>query len=763
MSSLFKTVTFVFTFLTIVFTFFACSDNGDSRTNNATDVTGSWDVISVSNGSTTTTITVSNEDNDSLTLLILSGTSFGDTTTAFDVNSGDSLEIIYFRETIDILGTVYTNRSSSSKNEGSSSSVFSSSSGDEYISSSSQKDPNDFLNESIKYGTMTDSRDNQTYKTVKIGEQTWMAQNLNYDGGINWPSDYSCGKYYQWTTAVGLDSSYNDYSYRGTVSLISEVNHQGICPDGWHIPSIMEWKVLFKYVKENQGNENIGKVLKAKNNEAWPKLSEDNKPTDDYGFSVVYGSYISYAGSHVKYNEYGHTETMFWTSLPDGPFTEYASDVSFDSTNEVSFNANWRNAGEYVRCIQDRDMDEGASPAPKKSSVYDSLACTLTDLRDNQAYKTTVIGTQVWMAENLNYVTENGYADDMEQSRCYNDYEYNCNTYGRLYRWTAAMDIPSIYAKEQFTDTAMYQGICPQGWHLPSREDFIVLVASTGDTNSAGLNLKAQESWDYGAHVTDEYSFLALAVPNYDNRSTDEIGDYTCFWSTNNNDTTAFNLYISDHNYISSRSYSSKYNFQPIRCLRNKPGTYASHAEYGSFKDSRNEKTYKTVKIGDDTWMAENLNYTNNTSLLTDSSWCYDNKEENCSTYGRLYSWNAATDHGSSKQGVCPKDWHLSTKSDWDNLSLTIGSVPSLGQALKSTELWTLGAGKKNDYGFSAIPAGYFDTTFQELGTVAEFWTRENYNDSLAFYYSISGSTESLGKYAKKSIVGRSIRCVQDR
>ena len=96
-------------------------------------------------------------------------------------------------------------------------------------------------------------------------------------------------------------------------------------------------------------------------------------------------------------------------------------------------------------------------------------------------------------------------------------------------------------------------------------------------------------------------------------------------------------------------------------------------------------------------------------------------------------------------------------------MSSTIGSVPSLGQALKSTELWTLGAGKKNDYGFSAIPAGYFDTTFQELGTVAEFWTRENYNDSLAFYYSISGSTESLGKYAKKSIVGRSIRCVQDR
>ncbi|MBR2020944.1 MAG: hypothetical protein IJ939_00775, partial [Clostridia bacterium] len=96
------------------------------------------------------------------------------------------------------------------------------------------------------------------------------------------------------------------------------------------------------------------------------------------------------------------------------------------------------------------------------------------------------------------------------------------------------------------------------------------------------------------------------------------------------------------------------------------------NCEYSELADDRDGQTYKTVKIGDQWWMAENLNYE------TDSSFCYKDSAEFCEKYGRLYTWDAVVD-------VCPDGWHLPSKAEWETLITAVGGRATAGKMLKST------------------------------------------------------------------------------
>jgi uncharacterized protein (TIGR02145 family) len=180
--------------------------------------------------------------------------------------------------------------------------------------------------------------------------------------------------------------------------------------------------------------------------------------------------------------------------------------------------------------------------------------------------------------------------------------------------------------------------------------------------------------------------------------------------------------------------------------------------------DKRDNQIYKTVTIGNQVWMAENLNYE------TDDSWCYDNDTVNCRIYGRLYTWEAA-------MNACPDGWHLPTDEEWKELEIFLGMSrkeadkkktrgTNEGSRLKSTYGWDNNGNGDNTTGFSALPGGHRDYTgsFYYLGRTTYFWSFTEYSYS-AWYrvllYNYSEVSRNYGYRFSKNH-GFSVRCLRD-
>jgi uncharacterized protein (TIGR02145 family) len=130
------------------------------------------------------------------------------------------------------------------------------------------------------------------------------------------------------------------------------------------------------------------------------------------------------------------------------------------------------------------------------------------------------------------------------------------------------------------------------------------------------------------------------------------------------------------------------------------------------FIDSRDGKKYKYVSIGTQIWMSENIRYeTSNTK-------CYGDEPDNCEIFGMLYGWANA---------VCPSGWHLPSDHEWDTLIDFVENNSECndcaGAKLKANgTLWVSGQGT-DDFGFTALPGGYYKNNFEKIGEVAVFWS----------------------------------------
>lgn len=183
----------------------------------------------------------------------------------------------------------------------------------------------------------------------------------------------------------------------------------------------------------------------------------------------------------------------------------------------------------------------------------------------------------------------------------------------------------------------------------------------------------------------------------------------------------------------------------------------SAQVEFGEYTDQRDSRVYKTVKIGSQTWMAENL------AFKTDSgSWLYDNPEDSTQSYGRLYDWNAA-------KHACPSGWHLPDKDEWMVLANFCGGEEVAADKLKSVGEWHTMEGisyGENTSGFSALPAGARteDGDFVSLGKYAFFWTSTPYGNvyNNSYYVSLSYSGSWVGLHNNSPVYGYSVRCVKD-
>ena len=202
---------------------------------------------------------------------------------------------------------------------------------------------------------------------------------------------------------------------------------------------------------------------------------------------------------------------------------------------------------------------------------------------------------------------------------------------------------------------------------------------------------------------------------------------------------------------------------------------------YEMFKDARDGQIYKSVKIGNQVWMAENLNYDYNEG--TAKSYCYNDEQESCAKYGRLYTWAAAMDSAGvfgdggegcgflvtcsatePVRGVCPESWHLPSDTEWKTLFTAVGGTTVAGTKLKSKSGWYNNGNGTDEYGFSGVPAGNRDREglYNDAGKGARFWSSTERGSFPAYLwiFSYGNTTVSSGYHDK--FFGYSIRCIKD-
>ena len=471
--------------------------------------------------------------------------------------------------------------------------------------------------------------DGNTYNTVKIGEQCWMRENLRTskypDGAAISPgTGYRMnpnvdvmvyGYYYKWYAAMH-DECTTEYNPIGV---------QGVCPDGWHLPSNAEWMQLINYVKSQSNyvcGENTNNISKAlASTKGWQDCNSNYNnncecsPGDQSvtlnnatGFSIVPAGYYDPYDSESSTCEWTGYYSYFVSSTQTHSYYEYHEDeyveheyftrASRISNNEPSIGLVYdyedylSNRLISVRCLKDIDFGSASSwdapPCPGTPTVTDA---------DCNVYNTVQIGDQCWMKENLRtrrysdntQIFGGGYYSYYTSSTDpyyydYSDHNLPLEKRGLLYNWPAAMH----GAVSSNANPSGVQGICPTGWHLPSDTEWTQLInyvssISNYQCGSDNVNiakaLASTEGWNTSTSScavgnnqssNNATGFSAFPAGYFSNDSFDNDGTRTYFWSsTQKNNYSAYYYLLNYYRAYMDKGSNNKSDGRSVRCLRN--------------------------------------------------------------------------------------------------------------------------------------------------------------------------------------------------
>jgi uncharacterized protein (TIGR02145 family) len=398
---------------------------------------------------------------------------------------------------------------------------------------------------------------------------------------------------------------------------------------------------------------------------------------------------------------------------------------------------------------------------------------TFTDARDGREYRWVELDGTRWMAQNLRYQLPEG-----DLVTCYYDPATSsdqCDLYGYFYGWSAAHAQARVAGHVELElPEGTYQGLCPAGWHLPTRQEWIDLLDYV--TELAGL----QPPTD----ILGMLSYSGIAEPfrsttEWDDSGTNEllfdlkpytegfIGSSASFWASDDYGRGSGRIvsFYAEDVYLDVDLKEYRHS---IRCVEGEATAEFPTIEFpppsnttGTLTDARDGQQYATTQIGAQHWMAENLNY------ATSGSLCYAHQADHCRLFGSLYDFLLA-------QTVCPSGWHLPTVEEWQVLADYVDAQTdragrtetdntaswTIGQHLINSVLWQSPPDVDPPFGFNALPGGWM----LDSANSGAFPDRE------AVFWSASGDDEItvtinstyLSTAPVRSGVQASVRCLED-
>jgi uncharacterized protein (TIGR02145 family) len=610
--------------------------------------------------------------------------------------------------------------------------------------------------------------DGNVYNTIKIGTQIWMKENLkttryasgaiipNVTDPTAWRNSYNIGAYCDYDNNPANASVYGRlYNYYACVKV-----GDNICPTGWYVPSDGDWGDLATYLG---GASVAGSKLMETGTDHW--AGPNSGATNETGFSALPAGRRRYFDG--SFSDKGNLLYLWQGQISQSVYFNRVMASNSTGLSRESGSSNLLFSGFSVRCMKN---DPGEIPVLNTSAVTNiaitSATCGGNIISGGPVYSKGVC----WSTSNLPTVSDKKTIDGTGMDPFVSNLTgltSSTTYYARAYATTG---IGTGYGQVVSFTT--------KNAEVPVLTTTLVsLISST--TATSGGNI----TYDGGSPVTSRG---------------------VC-WSTSPNPTasdartyegTGTGSFIS---YIITLSPSTLYYLKAY--ATNLAGTgYGEEIQFKTTGDSIirtgtvndiDGNGYQTIKIGNQIWMARNLETTKyNDGIpipnITDkSTWAasttgaycdYSNVPANSANYGRLYNWYAVDNNAATKmasnggRNVCPTGWHVPSDDEWAILATYLGGPMVAGGKLKEsgfTHWQSPNTDATNERGFTALPGGYRDYWgYYEIGQTGVWWSSTE----------LSGSEAKFGK--KRDMVyrsaiissndddfkfnGHSVRCVKD-